>query len=112
MRPLPDAGGGDVGAPAQDGVQGGGRLGIVVLIGAGQRDHQAAGDVVRDPVHVVDLVGQQQFPDIGEHRIRNDGARRVGCGVGGRGNPAGVKPLDHGDQVDHLIPDMGVPFGV
>ena len=40
----------------------GGGLRVVVFVGAGQRDDQPARDVVGDPVHLVDLVGEQSLP--------------------------------------------------
>src|SRR5437879_5924428 len=55
---LEAGGGGDAGPPAEDGLQGGGRLGVVVLVGAGEGDDETAGDVVGQAVHVVDLGGQ------------------------------------------------------
>ena len=55
-------------------------LGVVVLVRAGQGDDQAARDVVRDPVHVVDLVASRSLPmfeNTGSGMTTADGSSRV-----------------------------------
>ena len=81
-------------------------LGVVVLVGPGQRDDQAARDVVGDAVHLVDLVGEQQLADVREHRIRHHRRRRVDARVHARRDAARIEALDDRDQLDHLLAQM------
>src|SRR5581483_9200485 len=69
---LEAGGGGHAGPAAEDRLQRGGRLGVVVLVGAGQGHDQAARDVVGQAVHVVDLRGQQELADVGEDGVGHD----------------------------------------
>ena len=109
---LPAGGGGDVGPSAEDGLQRGGRLGVVVLVGAGQGDDEAAGDVVGQAVHVVDLRGQEQLADVGEDGVGHDAAAAVVDAVDRGRHPAGEEALDDGDELDHGVADVAVAVGV
>ena len=80
------------------------RLRIVVLVGPGERHHEAAAHVVRDAVHVVDLRGQQQLADVGEHRVGHEGAAvRVGLAVHAGRDAARIEALGDLDQFHHLL---------
>ena len=46
----------------------------MVFVGAGQGHNQASRNLVRKTVHVIDLGGQQQLADVGENRLRHEGA--------------------------------------
>src|SRR5581483_1031628 len=79
----------DVGPSAEHRLEGGGGLGVVVLVGAGQGDDEAAGDVVGQSVHVVDLRGQQELADVGEDGVGHDAAGAVIDAVDRGGHTAG-----------------------
>jgi hypothetical protein len=65
---------------------------------------------VRDAVHVVDLGGQQQLADVGEHRVGHEAvAVLVGLGVDAGGHAAGEEALGDGDELDHLLAQVGFP---
>ena len=46
---------------------------IVILIGARECHDQSARDIMGQPMHVINLRGQQQFSDIAEDRIGHHG---------------------------------------
>ena len=87
-------------------------LGIVVFLRARQRHDEAARDVVRHAVHVVDLGREQQFADVGEHRIRHHRAGGILRAVDRRRDTAGIEALGDGDEFDHRLADVGVTLGV
>ncbi|MCY1226415.1 hypothetical protein D9M72_386440 [compost metagenome] len=88
-------------------------LGVVVFVGAGQGDDQAAAHVVRDAVHVVDLRGQQQLADVAEHRVgHEDLAVVVGLAVDAGRHAAGKEALGDGDELDHLLAQVALLAGV
>ena len=102
----------NIGPPAEHGGERGSRFGVVVLVRPGQRDDQAARDVMRQPVHVVDFRREQQLADIGEHRVRHDRAGRVFHAIDRRGDAAGEKAFGNRDEFDHGVADVAVAFGV
>jgi len=85
---------------------------VVVLCRAREGDDEAAGDVVGEAVHVVDLVRQQEFADVGEDRVEDYRPGWFGAGVGGGGYPARVEAPHDGDQLDPGVADVGVPVRV
>ncbi len=87
-------------------------FGIVILVGAGQRHDQAAGDLMGEPMHVVDLRRHEQLADIGKHRVGHDRAGRVLHAIDGGGDAAGKEAFDDLDEIDHRIADMSVTIGI
>ena len=88
-------------------------LGVVVLVGTRQRDDQAARDVVGDPVHLVDLVGQEQLADVREHRVGRHRLRhRVGARIDAGRDAARVEALDDRDQLHHLLAQVRLLAGI
>ena len=85
---------------------------VVILVRPRQRHDQAAADVVRQLVHLVDLRRQQQLADIAEHRVRHVAAAGVAGAVDRGGDAAGEEPLDDLYQFHQRIPHMGVAVHV
>ncbi len=108
---LAAVGGWDVRAPGQrrrDVARG---RGVVVLVRPRQRDDEATGDVVGEPLHVVDLRRQEELADVGEHGFGHDVAGRVRHRVDGGGDAAGEEALDDLDQLDHGVADVRGALG-
>jgi len=81
----------------------------VVFVGAGQRHDEAARDLVRETVHVVDLRGQQQLADVGEHRLGHEVAGQpIGARIDARRHAAGIEALDDLDELDHRLAQAGL----
>ncbi len=102
----------NVGAPGKHGGERGLRCRIVVLLGSRQRHHEAAGKIMRQPVHVVDLGREQKLADVGEHHIGRDRAGRVPGAVDRGRHPAGEKAFDDLDELDHGVAHVGVALGI
>src|SRR5438034_6294801 len=81
----------NVGAPGEHGGERGLRRRIVVLLGTRQRHDEPSGEIVRQPVHVVDLGREQKLADVGEYRVGRDRAGRVASAVDRSRHPAGEK---------------------
>jgi hypothetical protein len=104
---------GNVGVGLQHFGQFGRGGGIVVLIRSGQRDDEAARDLVRDAMHVVDLRGQKQLADVAEDRLRHEGPAvlvllRVDAGC----DTAGVEAFGDLDQLHHGISKIAPGAGI
>ena len=90
---------------------GGGR--VVVFVGAGQGDDQAARDLVGQAVHVVDLRGQQQLADVAVHRVGHEGVAVfvLRCVDAGR-HTTGVEAFGDFDEFHHRLAQVALLVGV
>ena len=86
---------------------------MLIFIRARQGDDQAAADVMRDAVHVIDFGGQEQLADVAEHRVGHEGfAVFVHLAVDAGGHAAGKETLGDGDELDHLLAQVGLLAGI
>ena len=79
------------------------RRGIVVFVGTWQRHDHAAGHMVRESMHVIDLRRHQQLADVREHGIRRHRTAGLLRAIHRCCHPARIETLDDLDQVDHGI---------
>ena len=80
----------------------------MVLCGPRQGDDESTGNLVREAVHVVDLVAEQKLADVREDRFGLDVTGRVLDAVDRRRDAAGIEALDGLDQLDHGVAQVCV----